>query len=167
MTGSYTEVQRRAANQIWGAAGHYDFEPMFLAIHSQENRPDFYMNLVIGLAYKYFGEKTLTELFVRWQGDSRQQMLDDLAWLYIEQIVYKLEIPIRPVLEEVRMDYAEAFFAGEYKLSRQEWMSKNQLVYTLQFARWSRVSGRKLPVMTPFEKKLLLALTPENKVSQE
>lgn len=62
MTGSYTEVQRRAANQIWGAAGHYDFEPMFLAIHSQENRPDFYMNLVIGLAYKYFGEKTLTEL---------------------------------------------------------------------------------------------------------
>ena len=90
MTGSYTEVQRRAANQIWGAAGHYDFEPVFLAIHSQENRPDFYMNLVIGLAYKYFGEKTLTELFVRWQGDSRQQMLDDLAWLYIEQIVYKL-----------------------------------------------------------------------------
>ena len=29
------------------------------------------MNLVIGLAYKYFGQKTLTELFVRWQGDSR------------------------------------------------------------------------------------------------
>ena len=57
-------------------------------------------------------------------------MLDDLAWLYIEQIVYKLEIPIRPALEDVRMDYAEAFFAGEYKLSRQEWMSKNQLVYT-------------------------------------
>lgn len=94
-------------------------------------------------------------------------MLDDLAWLYIEPIVYKLEIPIRPALEDVRMDYAEAFFAGEYKLSRQEWMSKNQLVYTLQSARWSRVSGRKLPVMTPFEKKLLLALTPENKVSQE
>ena len=71
MTGSYTEVQRRAANQIWGAAGHYEFEPMFLAIHSQGNRPDFYMNLVIGLAYKYFGEKTLTELFVRWQGDRK------------------------------------------------------------------------------------------------
>lgn len=36
-------------------------------------------------------------------------MLDDLAWLYIEPIVYKLEIPIRPALEDVRMDYAEAF----------------------------------------------------------
>lgn len=46
-------------------------------------------------------------------------------------------------------------------------MSKNQLVYTLQSARWSRVSGRKLPVMTPFEKKLLLALTPENKIVLE
>ena len=96
------------------------------------------MNLFIGLAYKYFGVKTLTELFVRWQGDSRQQMLDDLAWLYIEQIVYKLEILIRPALKEVRMDYAEAFFAGEYKLSRKELMRNNQLVYTLQSARWSR-----------------------------
>ena len=167
MTGSYTEVQRRAANQIWGAAAHYDFEPMFLAIHSQENRPDFYMNLVIGLAYKYYGEKTLTELFMQWQGDSRQQMLDDLAWLYIEQMVYKLESPMRPALTGLRKDYAETFFAGEYKLSRQEWMSKNQLVYTLQSARWSRISGRKPPMMTPFEKKMFLALTPENKVPQK
>lgn len=167
MNGSYTEVERRAANQIWGAAAHYDFEPMFLAIHSQENRPDFYMNLVIGLAYKYLGEKTLTELFAQWQGDSRQSMLDDLAWLYIEQIVYKLEIPLRPALESVRIDYAEAFFAGEYKLSRQEWMSKNQLVYTQQSARWSMVSGRKPPVMTPFEKKLFQVLTPKNEVLQE
>lgn len=68
MTGSYTEVQRRAANQIWGAAGHYDFEPMFLAIHSQENRPDFYMNLVIGLAYKYFGEKDTYRTFCAMAG---------------------------------------------------------------------------------------------------
>ena len=43
MTGSYTEVQRRAANQIWGAAGHYDFEPMFLAIHSQEKQAGIFI----------------------------------------------------------------------------------------------------------------------------
>ena len=35
MTGSYTEVQRRAANQIWGAAGHYDFEPILAKRHVQ------------------------------------------------------------------------------------------------------------------------------------
>ena len=167
MSSSYTEVQRRAANQIWGAAARYDFEPMFLAVHSQENMPDFYMNLVIGLAYKYFGEKTLTDLFMQWQGDIRQQMLDDLTWLFIEQMVYSLESPVRPALTELRKNYAETFFAEEYKLSRQEWMSKNQLVYTLQSARWSYVLGRNSPLLTPWERKLFLALTPEKALSQD
>ena len=167
MTGSYTEVQRRAANQVWGAAEYYDFEPMFLAVDSREKVPDLYMNLVIGLSYKYFGEKILTDLFIQWQDDTRQQMLDDLAWLFIEQMVYSLESPERPVLEELRKDYAEAFFAGEYKLSRQEWMSKNQLVYALQSARWNQVLGRKSPLLTPTERRLLLALTPEKSLPRE
>ena len=167
MSSSYTEVQRRAANQVWGAAGNYAFDPVFLAIHSQENTPDFYMNLVIGLAYKYFGEKTLIELFQQWQGDIRQQMLDDLTWIFIEQAVYDFESTVRPALAELRQNYAEAFFAGEYRLSRQEWMSKNQLTYTIQSARWSSVLGRKNPVMTPMERKLLQALTPEEGVSRE
>lgn len=167
MSSSYTEVQRRAANQIWGAAACYDFEPMFLAVHSQENVPDFYMNLVIGLAYKYFGEKTLTDLFMQWQGDTRQQMLDDLTWIFIEQMVYSLESPVRPALTELRKNYAETFFAGDYKLSRQEWMSKNQLVYAIQSARWSHVLGRKTPLLTTWERKLFLALTPEKALSQD
>ena len=50
---SYTAVQRRAANQVWDAAENYDFEPLFIAMHSQEERPDFYMNLIIGLAYNW------------------------------------------------------------------------------------------------------------------
>lgn len=27
---SYTALQRQAANQVWNAAGCYDFEPLFL-----------------------------------------------------------------------------------------------------------------------------------------
>ena len=56
---SYTEVQRRAANQIWSAAGDYDFEPLFMALHGSQGDPDFYMNLIIGLAYRYY-EKSLS-----------------------------------------------------------------------------------------------------------
>lgn len=164
---AYTAIERRAANQVWNAAGRYDFEPLFLAIHTAEHRPDFYMNLIIGLSYKYYGEKTLTGLFDKWNGDIHQEMLDDLTWLYLEHAVYTFEQSCRPALTELRAEYARNFFAGEYKLSRQEWMNKNHLVYDLQSARWDSVLNRKLPFLTPTEHKLLQALTPAHIVSKE
>jgi hypothetical protein len=44
-TTSYTAMQRRAANQIWNAAGAYDFEPIFLAQHT-DGSPALYLNCV-------------------------------------------------------------------------------------------------------------------------
>ena len=70
-------------------------------------------------------------------------MLDDMTWLYLENAAYRLELPRRPVLEALRHAHADYFFAIQYKLSRQEWMAKNQLVYTMQAARWRRVLGRR------------------------
>lgn len=163
----YTAIERRAANQVWGAAGQYDFQPLFLAIHTSEHRPDFYMNLIIGLSYKYYGAKNLTELFDRWNGDIHQEMLDELTWLYLEQAVYTFELPLRPALSELRTAYAKNYFAGEYKLSRQEWMNKNHLVYDLQSARWSSVLGRKLPFLATTERKLLQALTPTHIIPEK
>ena len=40
---SYTAQERRAANQVWAAAGAYGFEPLFLA-HNTDGTVDFYMN---------------------------------------------------------------------------------------------------------------------------
>ena len=40
---SYTAQERRAANQVWAAAGAYGFEPLFLA-HNTDGTIDFYMN---------------------------------------------------------------------------------------------------------------------------
>ena len=45
---SYTAQERRAANQIWAAAGAYGFEPLFLARYT-DGTTDFYMNTVVGL----------------------------------------------------------------------------------------------------------------------
>ena len=107
---SYTEVQRRAANQIWSAAGDYDFEPLFMALHGSQGDPDFYMNLIIGLAYRYYGKELVTSLFDQWNGDVRQNMLDDLTWVYLENALYTAESDRRPSMAELRTDYAEDFF---------------------------------------------------------
>ena len=38
---SYTAQERRAANQVWAAAGAYGFEPLFLA-RNTDGTIDFY-----------------------------------------------------------------------------------------------------------------------------
>ena len=135
---SYTAEERRAANQVWAAAGAYGFEPLFLA-RNTDGTIDFYMNCVVGLVHKYYGDELVRSLFDAWEGDIRQAMLDDLTWLYLESAVYALELPRRPVLSALRRAHADYFFGIQYKLSRQEWMAKNQLVYSMQAARWRRV----------------------------
>ena len=156
-TSAYSARQRRAINQIWIACGDYRFEPQFLAMRS-DGQPDLYMNCVIGLVHKWFGEDLSKKLFASWAGDAHQAMYDDLAWLALENAVYEKELPERPALAGLRQVHAAAFFASEYQLSRQEWMAKNQLVYALQSARWKAVLGQKPPVLAPWEKGLSAAL---------
>ena len=156
---SYTAEERRAANQVWAAAGAYGFEPLFLA-RNTDGTIDFYMNCVVGLVHKYYGDELVRSLFDAWEGDIRQAMLDDLTWLYLESAAYVLELPRRPVLSALRRAHADYFFGIQYKLSRQEWMAKNQLVYSMQAARWRAVQGRTPPVMTPYEKDLDAASVP-------
>ena len=156
-TGAYSARQRRAINQVWTACGDYRFEPPFLALRG-DGEPDPYMNCVIGLVRKWYGEEMPRRLFAAWAGDARQGLFDQLAWLGLESAAYRREVPLRPALVELRRGHAEAFFASEYQLSRQEWMEKNQLVYALQSARWKTVLGQTPPLLGPTEKGLSQAL---------
>ena len=132
-----------------------------------DGQPDLYMNCVIGLVHKWFGENLTQTLFAAWAGDAHQAMYDDLAWLALENAVYEKELPERPALAGLRQEHAAAFFASEYQLSRQEWMAKNQLVYALQSARWKAVLGQKPPVLAPWEKGLSAALACPGTLSGE
>ena len=156
-TDSYSANQRRAINLVWTACGDYQFEPQFLALKA-DGTPDFYMNCVIGLVRKWLGDEMPRRLFALWADDTRRSAFDDLAWLALENAVYEKELPVRPVLTELRRAHAAEFFASEYQLSRQEWMDKNQLVYSLQSARWRSVLGQKPPLLAPWEKGLSEAL---------
>lgn len=166
MGAHYTGSQRRALNQIWNGAGVYGFEPLFLSLDAQGN-PNLYLNSIVGYVRKWYGEEEPARLFAAWAGDRRRGLLDDLAWLFLESAVFCLELPGRPVLEEMRREYAVHFFAQEQTLSRQEWMAKNQLSYTMQSARWKSVLGKKPPFMTPYEKRLSAALAPDGLGQEE
>ena len=149
--------QRRALNQVWNAAGVYGFSPLFLSL-DWSGRPGLYLNTIVGCVRKWYGEAEPEGLFQSWAGDRRQALLDDLCWLALESAAFARELPARPILAELRRAHAEAFFDQEQTLSRQEWMAKNQLSYTMQAARWRAVLGRRPPVMTSYEKRLSAAL---------
>ena len=44
---------KRARNFIWMAACDYDIEPLFLAF-APDGTADIYLNLIIGLEYKWY-----------------------------------------------------------------------------------------------------------------
>lgn len=149
--------QRRAMNQVWNGAGAYGFEPLFLSLDADGN-PNLYLNTIVGCVPKWYGQEVPAKLFASWEGDRRQALLDDLAWLALESAAFQRELPRRPVLAELRREWAEAFFDREHTLSRQEWMAKNQLSYTMQSARWAAVLKKHSPLMTPYERRLSAAL---------
>ena len=64
---SYTAQERRAANQVWAAAGAYGFEPLFLA-RNTDGTIDFYMNCIVGLVHKYYGDALIRDIFSAWEG---------------------------------------------------------------------------------------------------
>jgi len=158
MTGEgYSARQRRAVNVIWTTAEQYGFVPRFVAFDA-EGTPDFYMNCIIGLTYKWYGADMIGRLFDAWTGDARQSTFDGIAWLALENAVYEKEVSARPALTELRHTAAEQFFAGEYRRSRQQWMQQDQLLYTMQSARWRTVLGKGSRMLTPKERQLSEAL---------
>ena len=122
---SYTAQERRAANQVWAAAGAYGFEPLFLA-RNTDGTIDFYMNCIVGLVHKYYGDALIRDIFSAWEGDVRQPMLDDMAWLYLENAAYRLELPRRPVLEALRFAHADYFLPSSTSFrGRSGWRKTN------------------------------------------
>lgn len=159
MSAYHTGSRRRALNQVWNGAGAYGFDPLFLSLDSWGN-PNLYLNSIVGCVRKWYGAEEPERLFETWADDRRRALLDDLAWLFLEDAVFSMELPERPALELLRREHAENFFAQEQTLSRQEWMAKNQLSHTLQTARWRAVLGEKPPFMTSYERGLSAALAP-------
>ena len=149
----YTTVQRRALNIIWDAAGNYDYAPPFVAFNPH-GEPEYYLDFIIGLSDKWFDSEKLLTFFKSYSGTIHRKIFDNITWLALENSLYEKELPRRPALKAMREKHARAFFEEETTMSRQEWMAKNNLLYSLLSDRWALVLGRKSPVLSPREKRI-------------
>lgn len=148
---------RRARNIIWNAAGRYDFEPPFMAFFPN-GVPDHYFNMVVGLVKKWLDLDRIWAFFAEYEGDHRAEEFDEFLWLGLENCVYEKEVQERPILESLRRQRAARFYKEQESLTRQQMEYQSMPVYTQQEARWSRVLGRRGPVLTPKEARMAEAL---------
>lgn len=162
----YPPDSKRSLNIIWNAAGNYDFDPPFLAFHSN-GQPDLYFDMVIGLAEKWLDMDMLTAFFDSFSYSRDCAEYDEFIWLAIESAVYAKELPERPALKFLRLSHAEEFFKVQQTLSKQQMELMSMPVYTQLEARWAAVSGRRLPVMTAKQKAMYEALALDGTVDTE
>ena len=162
----YPPDSKRSLNIIWNAAGNYDFDPPFLAFHSN-GQPDLYFDMVIGLAEKWLDMDMLTAFFDSFSYSRDYAEYDEFIWLAIESAVYAKELPERPALKFLRLSHAEEFFKVQQTLSKQQMELMSMPVYTQLEARWASVSDRRLPVMTAKQKAMYEALALDGTVDTE
>ena len=132
--------ENRIANIQWAGSADYTWKN-FLIGENIDGNPDFYTNLIIGLAVKYLGSKPLKNLFDKWAYNIRRDKFD-MALLYLlEDFAFQKEISNRPVLESLRKAYAEKFLSDKYDLQRRNLALKENTIYRLYMARNSDILG--------------------------
>lgn len=104
---------KRARNFIWMAACDYDIEPLFLAF-APDGTADIYLNLIIGLTYKWYEKDKIDDFFNRLTGKNAA-LYEGLLWIGLENALYEKERQTRPALYDLRLEYAKKSLAGVNK----------------------------------------------------
>ena len=111
-------LKKRATNMVWTAAGRYDFEPVYLFFHSN-NEPSLYLNTLEGLAYRTMNPDILLPFLKGLDFCRKPEKFRSLAQLILEQAVFSRECSRRSSLSALREEYArlhltEFLPAGRY-----------------------------------------------------
>ena len=99
--------ENRIFNLQWAGATSYDFDN-FIIGENIDGNPDFYLNLIIGIAVKYLGHREIENLINSWTDNPRREKYD-LGLIYmLEDFAYNKELGKRPVLESLRKSFASS-----------------------------------------------------------
>ena len=144
-----SELQRkRAVNIIWNSAKNYSFSPDFKA-YDKDGNADLYWNCIIGAVRKHYEYPKIEEVFKGLTQYEDGDIYESLFWLGLENSIFQKEAESRPVLKNLRLEYAKAFVA-EYNLPIDDY----KLYDCLALAHYKRVLGEE-PKLNKYDKKLL------------
>lgn len=96
---------KRAKNFIWSSAEDYELNPLYLAF-SHDGKADTYLNIIIGLSYKWYDGAQLEEFF-NVLGGKDKELFEGLFWIGLEKVLFKKEKDYRMALTDLRVEYAK------------------------------------------------------------
>lgn len=95
---------KRAKNFVWASADDYELNPLYLAF-SSDGKADTYLNIIIGLSYKWYDGRKLEEFFKMLGGKDRE-LFEGLLWIGLERVLFEKEKNKRMALTDLRIEYA-------------------------------------------------------------
>ena len=110
-------VKKRASNMVWTAAGRYDFEPLYLFFHGN-NEPVLYLNTLEGLGYASMSEDILVPFLKGLDFGRKPEKFRSLTQLVLEQAIFHRHCHKRPSLISLREDYAKVHLTEFLPASR-------------------------------------------------
>lgn len=96
---------KRAKNFIWASAEDYELNPLYLAF-SPDGKADTYLNIIIGLSYKWYDGAQLEEFFNMLDGKDKE-LFEGLFWIGLEKVLFNKEKDYRMALTDLRVEYAK------------------------------------------------------------
>lgn len=96
---------KRAKNFIWASAEDYELNPLYLAF-SPDGKADTYLNIIIGLSYKWYNGAQLEEFF-NMLGGKDKELFEGLFWIGLEKVLFNKEKDYRMALTDLRVEYAK------------------------------------------------------------
>ena len=108
MNPNITELQkRRAENIIWTCAEDHSFAPDFKAYDSS-GEADIYWNIIFGSARRHYEYEKLEKLFAMLDKYRDAAFYESVFWNALEPVLFRAELPERPVLERIRPQPAQS-----------------------------------------------------------
>jgi hypothetical protein len=146
---------KRAENIIWNAAQNYGFRPDFKAF-DKNGQAELYWNCIIGAARKHYDYKKLEDVFKALDQYEDSDTYEGLLWLGLENALYLKELPTRPVLKELREEYAKAL------IKQLGYVEDDRFYDAMALAHFKRALGEE-PKLSQYDIKLLdeLEFSPE------
>lgn len=96
---------KRAKNFIWASAEDYELNPLYLAF-SPDGKADTYLNIIIGLSYKWYDGAQLEEFFNMFGGKDKE-LFEGVFWIGLEKVLFNKEKDYRMALTDLRVEYAK------------------------------------------------------------
>lgn len=147
---NHRDEKKRALNIIWNASGDYSYTPED-GVYGEDGRAELYFNFIVGAVHKHHDYSKLLSFFNYLKSDIDHEFYRELTWIGLENSVFEKIKDERPVLENLRRDYARKVLENGRTAEKNILHEVKQAHYMRALGQEVKISGRLLEILNALE----------------